>query len=93
LAESRELIPRGQHHAFRTVAGLNPDRSPATESKIVRPVSAAIVAATLPYLSRPLQTVVALQQATGMRSSDVLEMRTGDIDRNGSVWILTPRRH
>jgi integrase len=92
-AESQELIPRGQHHALRTVRGLKAGRSEARESKVVRPVPDDVVAATLPYLSRQLQAVVALQQATGMRSSEVLSMRTGDIDRSGKTWIYSPRKH
>jgi integrase len=92
-AESRELIPRGQHHALRTVPGLKAGRSEARESKIIRPVPEDVVAATVPYLSRQLRAVVALQQATGMRSSEVLSMRTGDIDRSGRTWTYSPRKH
>jgi integrase len=92
-AESRELIPRGQHHALRTVPGLKSGRSEARESKIVRPVADDVVATTIPYLSRQLRAVVALQQATGMRSSEVLSMRTGDIDRSGDTWTYSPRQH
>src|SRR5262249_30384911 len=77
----------------REVKALQKGRTEARESAPVRPAPDADVAAALPFLSRQLRAVVELQRLTGMRSGEVVVMRTGDLDRSGPVWTYTPGRH
>lgn len=37
--------------------------------------------------------MIELQLITGMRSGELVIMRTADIDRGGPVWVYTPTRH
>jgi integrase len=51
------------------------------------------VDAVEPFVSPQVWTMIQLQRLTGMRPGEVIAMRTGDIDRSGTVWIYTPREH
>jgi integrase len=88
-----EVLPRDAHHALKAVKALGKGRSEARETEPVKPVADAHVEATKPFLSRQLGAVVTLQALTGMRSSEVLTMRTGDIETAGDVWEYVPDRH
>ena len=59
----------------------------------MEPVSAAIVEATLPFLSQTVADMVRLQRLTGARPGEICAMRPGDIDRSGEVWKYTPAEH
>ena len=62
----------------------------------VVPVEDAVVEATLPFLSRQVQTMVKLQLLTGMRAGEVVLMRTADIDRTArpdGPWTFRPFTH
>ena len=37
--------------------------------------------------------MVEIQRLTGMRSGEVVQMRTGDLDRTGDVWVYEPAEH
>jgi integrase len=93
FAVENELVPADVHHALKAVSGLRAGRSGAKEIKAIGPVPPDRVDATLPFLSRQLGAVVSLQRLTGMRSGEVLGMRTGDIDTSGEVWEYVPERH
>ncbi|MHB1423150.1 MAG: tyrosine-type recombinase/integrase [Gemmataceae bacterium] len=89
-AASKELIPHTVYQRLATIEGLREDRSPARESKDVRPVPPEIVDATLPHLLRPVAAMVRVQQLTGARPGEVCVMRSCDIDRSGPVWVYRP---
>jgi integrase len=88
-----ETIPADIHHALKAVPGLKRGRSAAKESKSVKPVPDEHVDATLPFLPRQVRAMVELQRLSGMRSGEVVIMRTCDLDTSGNVWIYTPRFH
>lgn len=88
-----ELVPPAVHQAIRAVEGLKADRSGAKEGRVVGPVADARVDAVRPFVSRQVWAMVELQRLTGMRSTEVATMRTGDIDRAGDVWSYVPARH
>lgn len=48
---------------------------------------------TLPFLSPPVAEVCRLQLLTGMRPSEVLQMRSADVNRSDEIWIYPPRQH
>jgi integrase len=92
-AASEELVPVTVYAALRTLAGLKKGRTEARESKEVKPVDPAHVAATLPFLTPHLQAMVQLQQLTGMRPGEACGLRLGEVDRSGSEWAYRPSRH
>lgn len=89
-AESEELVPPSTRHALETVSGLARGRSDARETEPVRPVAAATVEATLPHLRPAVADMVRVQQLTGMRSGELVIMRTIDLDTSGAVWLYRP---
>ena len=85
-AVAEELVPPHVYHGLMALTGLRRGRTKAPESEPVRPVPKANIDAVRPFLSRQLQAVVALQELTGMRPSEVLNMRVGDLDVVGKLW-------
>ena len=79
--------------SLRTVEGLAVGRGLARESEPITPIDEAVVLATLPKLSRTLVAMVMIQLKTGMRSGELCVMRSGDIDRSGTVWNYVPAHH
>lgn len=51
------------------------------------------VQATAKHLSPIVRDMLRVQLATGMRPSEVCNMRPADIDRTGEVWIYRPSVH
>ena len=65
----------------------------ARETKPIRPVADADVDAIRLHVGRQVWAMIELQRLTGMRPGEVTRMRTGDIDRSGSIWVYRPHRH
>jgi integrase len=47
----------------------------------------------MPFLPRQLRAIAELQRLTGMRSGEVVIMRTYDLDMSGRIWVYIPERH
>jgi uncharacterized protein (TIGR02996 family) len=92
-AASEELVPVTVYQALRTLAGLKKGRTEARESKPIKPVDPAHVTATLPFLTPHLQCMVRLHRLTGMRPGEVCQLRLGEVDRAGDVWVYRPAQH
>jgi integrase len=90
---AEEIVPESVWRALTTVRGLEKGRTDARETDDVMPVAVEIVAATLPYLLRPVRAMVELQLATGMRPGEVRIMRACDLDTSGDVWLYKPAHH
>ncbi len=90
---SQEIVPETVYRALTAVAGLRAGRTEAHETEPISPVDAAVVEATLPYLSAIVANMVRFQQATGCRPAEVCAIRPCDVDTSGQAWIYTPRRH
>jgi integrase len=88
-----ELVPSSVLEALRAVQGLQRGRSEARETKKVRPVSNALVEATLPHLSSTIADMIRLQLLTGMRSGEVVIIRGCDIEMGHPVWLYRPSQH
>lgn len=88
-----QLIDASVLHALRAVRGLAPGRTEAVESEPVKAVPWTTVAATLPYLPRPVAALVRLQWLTGARGGELFEMRAVDLDTGGTVWLYQPQHH
>ncbi len=95
----RELVPATVYQALTTVAALAEGRSGARETEPVGPVPAPTIEATVAQLSSQVAAMVKLQLLTGMRSGELVSMRTCDINmRTGEpnptgTWIYTPASH
>jgi integrase len=92
-ATSREIIPPSILHALQSVEPLKRGRTTARESTPIKPVAMATVEATLPFLPAPVQAMVKVQAATGMRPGEVCIMRTVDVDRSVNPWRYVPAVH
>lgn len=93
-AVENEMVPADIHHALSAVTGLKAGRSSAKDRPPVRPVSDAVVEATLPFVSRHVGGLIQLQRLTGARSGELVIMRGCDIDKsNPSLWVYRPTKH
>ena len=92
-AMSRELIPLEVYSHLETLDPLSYGQTTAKEYKQRMPVSIAIVNATAKFLSPQAKAIITLQAATGMRPSEIFEMRPCDIDRSGNEWFYRPTHH
>lgn len=92
-AVENELVPASVHHGLKAVAGLRRGRSEARESEPVKPVPDAFVEAVRNHVQPPIWAMIQLQRLTGMRPGEAVNLRTGDIDTSGKVWIYKPPAH
>lgn len=92
-AVENELVPGHVHQALLAVRGLIRGRTTAKEPEPVRPVDGGDMEAVLPHVARQVAAMVQLQWLTGMRPQEVVQMRMGDLDRGGRVWIYRPQEH
>jgi integrase len=92
-ASEQELVPAVTYHGLLAVKGLQRGRSPARETEPVCTVPDEHVQATLPHLTPQVQAMVQVQELAGMRPQDVRNLRTGDLDTTGDVWVFTPWTH
>ncbi len=92
-AASRELVPLSVFALLDTLDPLAYGQTTAPEYRQRKPVSIAAVRATSTFLSPQAKAIIALLAATGMRPSEIFEMRPGDIDRTGDEWFYRPEHH
>lgn len=90
---SEELIPPALYHGLLSVRGLQAFRGGARETTPVLPVPDAYVDAIVPYLVPTLRCMLMLHRLTGMRSGELVQMRSGDIDTSGEIWLYRPPKH
>jgi integrase len=94
-AVSREKIPPWLLEGLKAVEPLRVGRTSAREPEPRTAVEEAVVRDTLPHLTPHVAAIVELLWLTGARPSEVLTMRTGDIDRttDPACWRYRPRKH
>ena len=92
-AAAEEMVPASIYDALRTVAGLRKGRSGAAESTPVLAVPLEIVRQTAEHLSPILRDMIWLQLLTGMRPSEVCNLRPSDVNREDDVWEYSPASH
>ena len=88
-----ELVSPSVYDAIRVVKIL-PKGSPGTFDNPPREaVPEWVIAATLPFLPLVVAAMVMVQYLTGMRPSEVFNMRVGDIDqsRDNGLWYYSPK--
>ena len=92
-ASAEELLPPSVFEGLRTVDGLKRGRTSARETDPIKPVSEEHARFAMTRASRKIAAMIELQLVTGMRSGELVIMRTADLDRSGEVWTYTPTRH
>ena len=92
-AAAEELVPASIFQTLRTVPGLRKGRSEAAEPDPVLPVELEIVQQTMCYLLPIVRDMIRLQLLTGMRPSEVCNLRPMDVGRTGDVWEYRPATH
>jgi integrase len=90
---AEELVPETVHGALEAVAPLREGRSEAREPQKVKPVPDEQIAAVLPLLAPQVRAMVELQRLTGLRSSEVCQLRGADLDTSGDIWVYRPAQH
>lgn len=94
-AVEEELIPPSVSHGLNAVRGLKRGRSGAKESRHIGPVAEQVVDAVMKHLPPTLQAMVKLHDLTGMRSGELVIMRTCDIQipEQNQPWLYCPQKH
>ena len=90
---TEELIPAAQWHALEAIEPLKKGESDAPEKKPIRPVKWADVENTMSVASPTVAAMIRLHWLTGMRSSNLCELRACDIDQSKEVWEYIPAEH
>jgi integrase len=88
-----ELLPPSVLQALEAVTALLSGKTEARDTDPVRPVSDAVVEATLPRLSAVVADMVRFQRLTGCRPQEVCLVRPCDVDPKADVWIYVPVEH
>ncbi|MEM7203925.1 MAG: site-specific integrase [Planctomycetota bacterium] len=92
-AVENELVGPEVLARLQAVTGLKRGRTPARETRPTQPVAWAEVEAVLPRVSSVVAAMVLVQWHTGMRPNEVVQMRAGDVERAGPVWVYRPANH
>jgi integrase len=86
-----ELVPAAIADSLSHVKGLRKGKTTAPESPKRKNVSDKTVERTLPLLPPVLQAMIRIQHFTGMRPSEVYNMRVGDLDLAGEILSTLAR--
>jgi integrase len=89
----RGVAPPSVYHGLQAVSGLMFGRTEARETEPVRPIPDLYVAAVLPFVTPHVAAMIKLQRPTGMRTGELVVMRSCDIDTTGEVWVYEPSDH
>ena len=90
---SRELVKPETLVGLQSLDALRVGQTTAKESRPVLPVKLEHVRQTAPHLSPVLRAMLRIQLATGMRPSEVANMRPVDICRDNEIWVYRPATH
>lgn len=92
-AVSQELVQPEVWQRLKAVEPLRIGTTTAPETEPRKPVALEVVRATAKHLTPILRGMVRIQAATGMRPSEVCNLRPCDIDKSGEVWMFRPAKH
>jgi integrase len=93
FAASQEMLEITVSMQLRSLEPLRAGQSKAIEKKRRQAVSLEVVRKTARFLSPVVRAMVRIQVATGMRSSEICNIRPIDIDRSGEVWLYRLQTH
>ena len=90
-----DLVPETVWRALKSVKSV-PKGYPGTfDNEEREPVSDDVIRRTLPFMSPTLRAMVIVQRLTGMRPSEVFNMRVGEIIKNvdSELWHYVKKDH
>lgn len=93
FAVSEEIVTENLWTALKSVEPLKVGQTTAREVAKREAVKIDDVRLTAKQLTPVLKAMVRVQLATGMRPSELCNMRPCEIDRSGSEWIYRPAKH
>ena len=91
-----DLVPEEIWRTLKVVNSLKKGYPGTFDHPEREAVPFEVVEATLPFMPPTVAAMVQLQYMTGMRPSEVFNMRVGDIDRThekGGLWHYVPQSH
>jgi integrase len=88
-----ELIPATVLVGLQSLPGLRRGRTTAPDRSRIRPIPQAHVEVVLPYLAPTIAAMVMLQELTGMRPDEIVQMMGCDLTMSGSSWEYRPEHH
>ena len=88
-----EVASAGISHALKAVKDLRQGEEGTFDHPEREAVPEWVIAATLPFMPPTVAAIVQIQWLTGMRPSEVLNMRVGDIDQSqdNGLWYYSPK--
>jgi len=88
-----EVVSAGISHALKAVKDLRQREEGTFDHPEREAVPEWVIAATLPFMPPTVAAIVQVQWLTGMRPSEVLNMRVGDIDQSqgNELWYYSPK--
>lgn len=92
-AVSMDLVPAPTWQALKSLPALRRGQGTAIENVPVKPANLRDVAKVLRVAPPQIGALIRLQWLTGARPGEVVQLRLGDIDRTGTVWIYRPGSH
>jgi integrase len=90
---SEELYPASVADALKYVKGLRKGRSPARETKPVKPAPNHLIDAIKPHVDRRIWAMVQIMRISGPRPDEVVRLRPIDLDMTGEVWVAQLEKH
>jgi integrase len=90
---SEELIEPSQWQAMEAIEPLKKGETDAPESSPVRAIPWETAQKTMEHASPTVAAMIRLHWLTGMRSSNLCELRARDIDMSKDVWEYIPSEH
>ncbi len=88
-----ELVPVEIADALKHIDALRKGKTKAKENAPRMAVSDEIVEKTLPILLPTVADMIKIQRLAAMRPDEVCQMRVGDINTSGEVWMYRVPQH
>ena len=90
-----DLVPETTWRALKAVKSLRKGEEGTFDNPPRQEVSDDVVKRTLPFMPPTLRAMVVVQRLTGMRPSEVFNMRVGEINRTqeNGLWYYIPKSH
>jgi len=92
-AVSQETCSAYTLTSLNSVESLKRGRSEAKETESVKPARLEDIEIAIRYATPTVAAMLRLQTLTGMRSGELVIMRTQDIDTTGEIWAYNPYKH
>lgn len=92
-AVNQELIEETTWRRLLSVESLRNGQTEAPETAPRVAANLDHVRRTAAELSPVIKAMIRIQVATGMRPSELCQMRPCEIDRSGETWVYRPKKH